>query len=96
MRFLVIFCVFIFMTGSSLAQHTPEDLGRYKKIYILEKVTIIFADSRTINEEYQKRGGKKEVRAFAIPYSNVIYCSELDFFACGHELYHLTNKFFHK
>jgi len=96
MRLLAVFFALIFMYGLGSAEYKIAESVKYKKVYKLERVTVIFADFETINEEYRKRGGKQKVYAFALPYSNIIYCSEWDFEACGHELHHLTHKSYHK
>ncbi|MEK7178749.1 MAG: hypothetical protein AAB727_00650 [Patescibacteria group bacterium] len=98
-RFFFSLCALVFLSGCSFLPAIALGNTEGLEVHTLNQVTVIYADHETINKKYRElwplADPEKDVRGFAIPPLNIIYCTKEDFIACGHELHHLTHGWFH-
>ena len=86
-------------------QHTPP----YYEQHELKNLRVVWLDQATLHDKYEEMSGKpamalygtdasagvQSVKGFYDFKTNTIFCSKMDFAACGHELHHAIIGHFH-
>jgi hypothetical protein len=81
----------------------------YYEPHELKNLRVVWLDQASLHEQYEQMSGKpalalygtdssagvQSVKGFFDFSTNTIYCSKMDFTACGHELHHAIIGHFH-
>jgi hypothetical protein len=81
----------------------------YYEPHELKNLRVVWLDQASLHEQYEQMSGKpalalygtdssagvQSVKGFFDFRTNTIYCSKMDFTACGHELHHAIIGHFH-
>lgn len=81
----------------------------YYEQYELKNLRVVWLDQASLHDRYERISGKpsmalygtdssagvQSVKGFFDFSTNTIYCSKMDFTACGHELHHAIIGHFH-
>jgi hypothetical protein len=81
----------------------------YYEPHELKNLRVVWLDQASLHEQYEQMSGKpalalygadssagvQSVKGFYDFKTNTIYCSKMDFTACGHELHHAIIGHFH-
>jgi hypothetical protein len=81
----------------------------YYEPHELKNLRVVWLDQASLHEQYEQMSGKpalalygtdssagvQSVKGFYDFRTNTIYCSKMDFTACGHELHHAIIGHFH-
>jgi len=83
--------------------------AHYYEPHELKNLRVVWLDQASLHEQYEQMSGKpalalygtdssagvQSVKGFFDFRTNTIYCSKMDFTACGHELHHAIIGYFH-
>lgn len=90
MKWLILLVFLAGCTATTLPKHYSEQTSI--------TAVVIYADHETIQKEHDRHAPKEKVRAWTLLFgkgSGIIWCEKWDFYACGHELSHITSGSFH-
>jgi hypothetical protein len=102
-RWTVVTILCFFLVGC--LQSSPP----YYEQYELKNLRVVWLDQASLHGKYEEMSGKPAVALYGTDSSagvqsikgffdfktNTIYCSKMDFTACGHELHHAIIGHFH-
>lgn len=86
-----------------------QSTAPYYEQYELKNLRVVWLDQVSLHEKYEQMSGKpalalygtdssagvQSIKGFFDFKTNTIYCSKMDFTACGHELHHAIIGHFH-